>query len=190
MRSGLITVLTSVAFLAGCVAPGGGAQISSRGEMEGIEPIKRLLIYYNAKSPHFTGTLYTAFVTSTQRRLESCGMTVTTLEFDPVDVDMKKKIAQTIMRAEPNAIVTVVRDGGNLVTGSGGTSGDLYFNAEAFDKQRSKNLWKARISYHMFTKNIFVDDKQSGERFAAQLVSRMAGDKLVTGCPPDVVTPK
>jgi len=147
-------------------------------------------MYYNAKSPHFAGTLYTAFVSSTQRRLESCGLTVTTLEYDPLDLDMKQKIAQTLQKSDPNAVVTVVRNGGNLVTGSGGVSGDLYFNAEAFDKLRSKSLWKARINYHMITKNMFADDTQSGERFAAQLVARMAADRLVTGCPPEVATPK
>src|SRR5215510_13948992 len=188
MRSGLVAALTSLAFMAGCAS--GGAQINSRPAAEGTEPIKRIVMYYNAKSPHFAGTLYTAFVSSTQRRLESCGLTVTTLEYDPLELDMKQKIAQTLQKSDPNAVVTVVRNGGNLVTGSGGVSGDLYFNAEAFDKLRSKSLWKARINYHMITKNMFADDTQSGERFAAQLVARMAADRLVTGCPPEVATPK
>jgi hypothetical protein len=186
MRSLSLLTLAFVAALAGCAS--GGAQINSRATMEGGAKVKRLFIFYNAKSPHFTGSLYTSFITTTQRRIESCGVNVTTLEFDALELDMRKKVTDAIEQANPDAVLLLVRNGGNLVTGSGGVSGNLYFDSEATDKQRAKSLWKARIDYRMLTQNMFANDTQSGERFAAQFVSRLATDQFITGCPADVVT--
>jgi hypothetical protein len=183
-----LLVSAGAAFLAGCAS--GGAKFNSQTDMSGSPRIQRVLVYYNAKSAHFSGTLYSTFVAGTQRRLESCGVSVTTLEFDPLDLDMRKKIATTLERSKPDAMLTVVRNGGNLTTGSGGTSGSLYFDVEATSKRDSKKLWKARIDYRVLTANLFADDNQSGERFAAQFVARMAADGLVQGCPTEVVNPK
>lgn len=183
-----LRLLVCAAFVAGCAS--GGAKFNSQTHMAGSAPIKRVLVYYHAKSPHFTGALYASFVTNTRRRLESCGLAVTSLEFDPLELDMKKKIATTLERSNPDAMVKVVRNGGNLVTGSGGVSGNLYFDVEALAKRDAKTLWKARIDYRTLTANMFADDMQSGERFAAQFVARMAADGLIQGCPADVVTPK
>lgn len=178
----------AAAVLAGCAS--GGAQINSRATEAGLQPAKRLVLFLNAKSTHFTGALYTSFVGATQRKLQSCGVSVTTVEFDPMDLDMRQKLAQTLERVDPDTLLFFVRNGGNLVSGSGGVSGSLYFDTEASDKKKSKTLWKARIDYRILTRNLFADDNQSGERFASQYVARLAADKLVVGCPADVVTPK
>jgi hypothetical protein len=174
----------TVALVAACAS--GGAQINSRTNMDGAGPIKRVLVFYNAKSTHFTGALYTNFVSATQRRLESCGLSVTYLEFDPLELEMRKKLTTSIERFAPDAVITIVRSGGNLVSGSGGVSGNLYFDASAVNRQNTKTLWKARIDYRTLSQNPFVDDKQSGEKFAAQFVARMAADRLIADCPPDL----
>jgi hypothetical protein len=189
MRLGhTLRALACAALVAGCAS--GGAKFNSQTNMADAAPIKRVLVYYNAKSAHFSGTLYSTFVTETRRRLETCGLTVTTLEFDPLDLDMRKKISTALDRANADAMVTVVRNGGNLVTGSGGVSGNLYFDVEAIGRRDAKKLWKARIDYRTLTANMFTDDKQSGERFAAQFVARMATDGVVQGCPADTANPK
>jgi hypothetical protein len=188
MKLSQLLGIAGTTILVGCAS--GGAQINSRTFQTDSEPIKRVLIYFNAKSQHFTGTLYTTFIGATQRRLESCGVAVTVLEFDSLDLDMRAKFAKTIDQANPDVVITFIRNGGNLVTGSGGVSGNLYFDAEASDKKKTKTLWKARVDYRTLTSNLFADDKQSGERFAAQFVSRIAADHLVAGCPADVATPK
>jgi hypothetical protein len=177
--------------LVGCAI--GGAQIHSSAFDAGGAPIRRLVVVFNARSPHFTDALYAAFVSSTQRRLESCGINVTVLEFDPRDpreLEMRWQLAQRGGQADPDAVLTFNRNGGKLVTGLGGTSGNLYFDAEATDSSFRESLWRARIDFRLLTRNVFADDKLSGERFAAQFVSRLAGDSLITGCPPDIVAPK
>lgn len=180
--------LVCTTILAGCAA--GGAQFNSRTFETGAEPLKEVLIFFNAKSPHFTGTLYTTFVAATQRRIESCGVKVSVLEYDPLELDMKAKFTKAVEQSNADAVLFFVRNGGNLVTGSGGVSGNLYFDSEASDKKRSKTIWKARIDYRTLTQNMFTDDKQSGEKFAIQFVAKLAADRLIAGCPAELTSPK
>lgn len=183
----MLTFVSAIS-LVGCAA--GGAQFNSRTLDSGREPIKRMVVLVNAKSSHFSGNLYKSFVAGTQTRLESCNLAVSVLEFDPLELDMKEKYTKLIERDNPDAILSFLRSGGNLTTGSGGVSGHFYFDAEASDPKTSKTLWKARIDYRALTKNLFTDDQQSGERFALQFVSRLAKDQLISGCPNEVITPK
>jgi hypothetical protein len=185
-RPALLVACTTI--LAGCAA--GGAQFNSRTYETGTQPLKDVLIYFNAKSPHFTGALYTNFIAATQRGIESCGVRVSVLEYDSLELDMKAKFIKAVEQGSADAILFFVRNGGNLVTGSGGVSGNLYFDAEASDKKRSKTIWKARIDYRTLTQNMFTDDKQSGEKFAVQFVSKLASDRLIVGCPAEITSPK
>lgn len=173
--------------LAGCAS--GGATINSKAMEAGAEPLKRVLVYYNAKSEYFSGRLYSSFVAATQRRIESCGVAVTTLEFDPLELDMRGKFTRAVEKADPDAVLVFLRDGANLVQSGGGISGTFYFNAEIKDKQRAKKLWMGRINYRSLTANLFTNDADSGEVFAAQFVSKLATDRVFSACPADVITP-
>ena len=188
MKHLTMLALASCTVLVGCAS--GGAHINSRTFESGSGAVKRALVFFNAKSPHFTETLYTTFVAATQRLIESCGVAVTVLEFDPLEIDMRTKFTRTVAQANPDTVITFVRNGGNLVSGSGGVSGSLYFDAQATERKSSKILWKARVDYRTLTPNVFVDDKQSGERFASQFVSRLAADRLFTSCPAEIASPK
>ena len=188
MKMPAASATASAVMLMGCAS--GGAQINSRTVEPRNDPIQKVLVFFNAKSPHFTGALYTTFVAATRRRLESCGLTVSSLEFDPLEIDMKAKFAKAMAQANPDAVLLFVRNGGNLVTGSGGVSGSLYFDVEARDTKKAAPLWKARIDYRTLTQNMFTDDTQSAERFALQFTSRLAPDRLSSNCPAERVTPK
>jgi carbon monoxide dehydrogenase subunit G len=183
-----ILALTCTTILVGCAM--GGAKFNSRTSEAGTEPFKDVLMFFNAKSQHFTGTLYTNFVAATQRRIESCGVKVSVLEFDPLELDMRAKLTKTVEQSNVDAVLFFVRNGGNLVTGTGGVSGNLYFDTEVSDKKRTKTIWKARIDYRTLTQNMFSDDKLSAEKFAAQFVSKLASDGMIAGCPIAVTTPQ
>ena len=176
-----------VALLAGCAS--GHATFNTRSQMDGIAPIKKLLIYLNVKSNAFDGDLRTSFVATTRTRLESCGVSVSILEYDPLELDMKKKAMDTAAAFGPDASLFMVRDGGNLTNGPGGTVGQLYFDLKAYEKVGNKQIWAARTSYQAVLHNMYVDDKLSGARFGGELVAQMAKDNFVQGCPPDVVNP-
>lgn len=83
---------------------------------------------------------------------------------------------------DADAEMYIVRDGGNLTVGSGGTSGNLYFGVKTFDKNFSKNIWNARVSYKI-NQNLFTKDRLSGEKFGRQFVEKMAADGIILGCP-------
>ncbi len=188
MNLRVLHVALTVVLLTGCAS--GGAVINSQAVETTSKPVTRVLVFVNAKSQHFTGTLYSTFVEATQRRIESCGVSVTVLEFDPLEIDMRAKFDNTLKEVRPDAVIWFSRDGGNLLIGDGGVSGNLYFNASMTDGRGEKAIWRARINYSTLTQNMFINDRQSGERFAGQFVSRLASDRLITKCPAEVVDPE
>jgi hypothetical protein len=187
MNLRFLQVALAVSVLTGCAS--GGAVINSQTVETTSKPVTRALMFVNAKSPHFTGALYSTFVESTRRRIESCGVSLAVLEFDPLEIDMREKFDSTLRAVRPDAIIWFSRDGGNLLIGDGGVSGNLYFNASMTDGRGERTIWKARVNYSTLTQNMFINDRQSGERFAGQFVSRLAADRLITKCPADVVDP-
>ena len=175
------------ALLGGCAS--GHASFNTRTQMDGVGPVKRLFVYLNVKSEAFDGDLRTSFIASTRAKLESCGVTVSVLEFDPLEFDMKKKTMDSVAAFGPDASLFMVRDGGNLTRGTGGVHGQLYYNLQAVDKTSGKQVWTARLSYQTLSQNMYVDNTKSGERFGAELVSQMARDHFIAGCPDVVVNP-
>lgn len=182
-----IALASLAALLAGCAS--GHATFNSRSQMEGMPPIKKLFIYLDVKTAAFDGDLRTSFIDTTKTRLEACGVSVSVLEYDPLEMDMKKKAMDSSVAFGPDASMFMVRDGGNLTRGTGGTFGQLYFNLRAFDKTSNRQIWAARTSYQTLIHNMYVDDKLSGERFGGELVAQMAKDNFIQGCPPEVVNP-
>lgn len=180
--------LAFVSLLAGCAS--GNAAFNSRTGDPASVPIGRVLVYFNVQSPVFTGSLNSGFVSGTKKQLESCGLQVTTLEFDPLELDMKRRFALLLLQTTPDAVLTLGRRGGRVTSGSGGTSGTLNFEAKLAEAKTNKTLWQAGIAYRTLTNNGFTDDSASGERFASQLVARLASDKAISGCPQALVAPK
>jgi hypothetical protein len=183
-----IAAATLVAWLGGCAS--GGAEFNSKTDMAGVAPPKRLFVYLNVKSQAFNDRIDAGFAETTQAQLQACGITVTMMQFDPMSMDMKKAFTDAAVAFHPDAVVMMSRDGGNLTTGNGGVSGQLYFNAKGFSADATKTLWTARINYRTLSSNMYVDDHLSGERFGKQFVSRMAQDGFVSGCPANVVHPE
>jgi hypothetical protein len=182
-----IALASLAALLGGCAS--GHATFNTRSQMDGIAPVKKLLVYLNVKSAAFDGGLRTSFIDTTKTKVESCGIAVSIVEYDPLELDMKKKAMETAAAFDPDASMFMVRDGGNLTNGSGGTYGQLYFDLKAYEKTSSKQIWAARTSYQTLIHNMYIDDKLSGARFGGELVAQMAKDNFIQGCPPDVVNP-
>ena len=180
-----IALASLAALLGGCAS--GHATFNTKTEMDGVGPVKKLLVYLNVKSEAFDGDLRTSFIAATRTRLQSCGVTVSVLEYDPLEFDMKKKALDTATAFGPDASLFMVRDGGNLTRGTGGIHGQLYFNLQAFEKLQGKKIWTARLSYQTLSQNMYVDNSKSGDRFGAEFVSQMARDHFIDGCPADVV---
>ena len=178
-------VLVSTMILVGCAS--GGIQFNSQTFDSGAAPAKNMVIYFNAKSPHFTGTLYATFVAATQRRIESCSVKVSAIEFDPLDLDMQGKLNKLVEQSNADVMLSFLRDGGNLLLGPDGVSGSHYFNVDTKGKNQVNTIWKARIDFKTLTGSLFANDKLSGERFAKQFVSKLASDRVIGGCPPEVV---
>jgi hypothetical protein len=184
-----LALASAAALLTGCAS--GGAKFNSRADLTDVGPIKRLVVYLNVKSSYFSGAVNDSFVASTRRRLEACGVSTSVVEYDSLELDMKKKLADQLAAVQPDAVVFITRDGGNLTnSGYGNVAGQLYFDVKALDKDGKKTFWTARINYYTTVNNMFVDYAKSGERFGAQFVSRMAQDGIVHDCPKDVANPE
>jgi hypothetical protein len=182
-----IALASLAALLGGCAS--GHATFNTKTQMDGVPPIKKLMVYLNVKSRAFDGPLRTSFIDTVRARLLSCGVEVAVLEYDPLELDMKKKAMDTTAAFGPDATLFMVRDGGNLTQGNGGLMGQLYFDLKAFEKSSSRQVWTARLSYQTLSQNMYIDNAKSGQRFGAEFVAQMAKDHFVTGCPADVTDP-
>jgi hypothetical protein len=89
--------------------------------------------WFQYQKPHFTDTLYSSFIAATKRRLESCNITFTLLEFNKLDLDMNSKIAKSVNWVNPDAVVPFIYVSGNPTVGRSYTKGYLNFGVEAID---------------------------------------------------------
>ena len=182
MRSQACLSLTIASLLAGCAS--GSAQFNTRSYERTAEPVKRLVFNAIVRSSDFDGPLHDAFVQEVRDRIASCGIIVTTLVNTGTDAEMKRKAGQAIRENQAELLLTILRQGSNLVRGAGGRRGSIYFETKAWDTRTNKLAWQAKIDYHVGAEN-----EASGARFASQFVSRLATDKVITGCPANVVSP-
>ncbi|HEX7026645.1 MAG TPA: hypothetical protein VF268_05345 [Gammaproteobacteria bacterium] len=166
--------------LGGCAS--GGATFSSKINAENMIPIKKLFFLTNAKNKYFNETLNAGFETSLKQNLDTCGVDALIYQYDKMDLDFKANLKKSMDEYAPDALMTMRSNGGNVVTGSGGNSGTLYFDLHIVDAQTQKVIWISRLGYRFLTANMFSSDRASGERLGDELYNRLVTDGILQGC--------
>lgn len=177
-----ILLMASMVYLSGC-ASGGGA-FSSKVNSENIIPIKKVFFLTDAKNQYFNATLNAGFESSLRENLSSCGIDLSILQVDRLDLDFDKTLKNSMESYVPDAFLVMRSDGGNVVTttGGGGDSGTLYFNLGMNNYATKKAIWVSRLGYNFLTNNMFSSDKDSGALLGDQLYNRLVVDKVIPDC--------
>ena len=183
-----IFLIKIIICLSGC-ASGGGA-FSTKVIPENIIQIKKIFFLTDAKNQYFNAALNSGFESSLKQNLSSCGIDLSILQLDKVDLDFNKTLKNKMESYAPDVVLTIRSDGGSVTTGSGGDSGTLYFNLGLSNYLTKKPIWASRLGYGFLTNNIFSSDKESGVLLGDQLYNRLVVDKVLPNCTPKVKKPK
>ena len=167
--------------VAGCAS--GSVNFNSTVNLTSFEPIKKLLILTNMKGTYVNDGIYSGFSLAMETRLAACGVDLDFFVINPMDLDPMAEMKKVLERFQPDVAMTIANDGGDVTTGSGGTSGTIYMNARASDERTKQRIWSARIGYSFLINNMFSDDLASGEKFGNDFVDRMVSDKILGTCP-------
>lgn len=172
----------ALAVFSGC-ASGGGA-FSSKTNPENVTSVKKIFFLTDAKNEFFNETLNAGFESSLSSNLSTCGIDLQILQLDKLDLDFKQTLKSEMDRYDPDALLLMQSDGGDVVrnTGGGGDSGTLYFNLSLSDPNSKKSIWLARLGYRFLTNNMFSSDEGSGSRLGDQLYNRLVNDEVLPGC--------
>jgi hypothetical protein len=180
--SRLAFALSMLTLAAGCASA--RTTFNTRADLAGTAPVKRLFVMSHARSAHFGGTVYEAFSSKLGTELTACGVEGVMYSPGELDLDVKEQVQKIYDGFKPDVVLVIRRAGGNVSTGSGGSHKDLNFDLEALDLRAKKTVWKGRSTFSFLTSNMFTSDEGSGQKLAAELIGRMAGDGLLKGCPP------
>lgn len=180
--SRLALAVASLALAAGCASA--HTTFNTRSDLAGTQPPKRLFIVSHARSVHFDDTVYERFTSNLQAQLKACGVEPAIYSPGELDLDVKERAQKLMEEFRPDVLMVVRRAGGNVRSGSGGSSNALNFDLEAFDLRTKKTVWKGRSTFSFLTRNMWVSDEKTGEQLGALLVDQLAQDGLVKGCPP------
>lgn len=173
----IIFVLT---YLTGCAS--GGGTFTSKVNSENIVPMKKIILLSNAKSEYFNESLNSGFENSFTNYLRSCEIDLLIHQYDKMDLDFTENLNHKKAKFSPDGLLVMKSNGGNIVNGSGGISGTLYFDLLLSDEKSKENIWVSRLGYKFLTANMFSDDALSGERLGRQLYERLITDKVLKGC--------
>ncbi len=165
----------------GCAS--GKATFRSTADLSGAAPITRVFAYVNMKSKGFTDELYVGFEKGLTSGFAACGVKSAIMHVDPLALDPKARFKDALVQFNPDAALFIKRDGGNITIGQGGTNSDLIFELSLVESKTDKRRWFARSEFSVLTRNMWADDKASGEDFASSIVNQLQADGVLKGCP-------
>jgi hypothetical protein len=180
MKPWLITLGLAINTL-GCAS--GRVVFNSSADLEAAPPLARVFVLARVKSEGFNEQVYRGFQQSLGLGLASCGVKSELMHVNDLDLDPKERFAQATSRFQPDAILYIREAGGSVIIGTYGTNSDLLFDMRLFDANKGeKPFWHARSMFSVLTRNLYIDDTASGERFAQEIIKRLQADGVLKGC--------
>jgi len=175
--------LTVALAVSGCAR--GRAEFRSTLERPLAKPLERLLVLARVKNKAFNEDLWRGFRSGLTKGFLGCGLKASAVEH-PEDLESEKEWAGRVARARaelrPDAVLILRGTGGDVVIGRYGTNSDLHYDLGLLEPEAKDPFWSARAKYSVLTRNLYVDDQASGERFATEIVKRLEADGVLKGC--------
>lgn len=145
-------------------------------------PIERLLIIA-AEEGAFTGPLLDGFQDALANRLGMCRVVPSILPRDPMALDFDDRVSAVVKQFQPNAILMVRYQGGDLATSDAGVTGKLSFELEILDATSDRQTWLGTSMLDVHVGGDWSIYAEAGSVFATGVVSRLRDDGVLMRCP-------
>lgn len=140
--------------------------------------LRKILFLSDIEEQAFNSYINYGFEEKLERKLESCGIKLLTMRADHGDVDHENKVNRIVKRFEPQAILYMSKNGGQVRNAK---VASLYYRLSLMNHgQGSSNpLWKAALKFN-FTISSGSKGNAIGEFLADKLLNKLIEDHVIS----------
>jgi hypothetical protein len=168
--------------LGACAAPS-VSTLRSTPQLEGAEPLRRLVVYADLEGPGVGHPASVEFEQSVVHRLGRCGVDARVVSADRMDpTPPASRVEAALAAFEAHAVMVVQAAGGEINR----ADNRLNVKLELADVRRPRPSWLADGSAYFSSSD---PDGGDGAAFAMLVVTRLRDDGVLTGCRRDEAYP-
>ena len=173
--------ITSLLILTACAS--GNMRSQSRLQTREAVNFKRVFISLNVESRNFNKVISSNLQQSLISSLAQCGVSAKIYVKDPLDIKAEITYAKALMDFQPDATLSIVRTGGQILVNSdgGGTRANFDVMLRLSKISPKVEVWTAQTDVAILTANMFVNDSKTGERLGVKFFELMKKDGVVCG---------
>lgn len=171
--------IASLLMLAACAS--GNMRSQSRVQTQEVLSLKKIFISLNVESRNFNKVISSSLQQSLISSLAQCGVSAKIYVKDPLDIKPEMTYTKALMDFQPDATLSIVRTGGQVVisgdTGSARANFDVMLRLSKISPK--VEVWTAQTDVAILTGNMFVNDSKTGERIGVKFFELMKKDGIV-----------